>query len=287
MTSCGKRPELQGEGAPMTKRPESDLCAPGAVPVPQASCGLMVLTTFFSTKKDWQRNKYVKPSVGKMRILFHSALQSGINITVVYDDLPSEMMGQYTHPRLHFAKVDTSEFDQRYGVNDVRYFYFDKLIRQNPDWRSVFIVDAFDVRSVLNPCGGSEAQRFDEKKLYIGGEREKLKGHPWMAVRFKKMGGKYEAWYKQTNPEFILNCGLTGGGRDIMLRLIHRMKEVLADKKLQVRQKSVTDEINLNMAALNWILYNEFPGKFVTGHPYHSNYKKFENKRRDVWFIHK
>ena len=62
-------------------------CEPGAVPK-SADCGslsrsqlvlgmfchpsclrLMVLTSYFTTKKDWQRGKYVKPTFSKVQML--------------------------------------------------------------------------------------------------------------------------------------------------------------------------------------------------------------------------
>ena len=116
----------------------------------------------------------------------------------------------------------------------------------------------------------------------------------------------------------ILNCGLTGGHRDIMLKFLTRMVQVLQDPALAIRQKN--EDINLcldmeksaasqkevqnettwkqhfywfcyhscaghaanvlfslhlrNMAALNYILYTEFEGKFQYGPPVHSVYKR-------------
>ena len=120
----------------------------------------------------------------------------------------------------------------------------------------------------------------------------------------------------------------------MMLKLLSRMVQVLQDPALAIRQKN--EDINLshgpesqvfgwscaphilkdfkrklrNMAALNYILYVEFDGKFQYGPPVHSAYKRslpviavplrcardwrllasalrFENKRKDVWWVHK
>lgn len=108
-----------------------------------------------------------------------------------------------------------------------------------------------------------------------------------MKARFQKMGGKYNDWYKNKlqDKTKILNCGITGGRRDMMLKLLSRMTEVLQDPALSVRKKK--EDINLNMASLNYIVYTEFVGKLVVGSPVHSVYKRFETRRKDVWFIHK
>jgi len=256
-------------------------CEPGSVPK-SADCGLMVLTSYFTTKKDWQRGKYAKPSFSKIQKLYQTAITNGLSVSVLYDSLPQDFIDAYASQRFRFVQVNLTEFDKRYGVNDVRYFFFQRLLSQNSDWKSIFIVDAFDVRSGMNPCAGIQPG-----KIFVGGEQDRLKKHPWMKARFQKMGGKYNQWYtsKVTEKMKILNCGLTGGHRDIMLKFLTRMVQVLQDPALAIRQKN--EDINLNMAALNYILYTEFEGKFQYGPPVHSVYKRFENRRKDVWWVHK
>ncbi|CAE7195994.1 GATL10 [Symbiodinium pilosum] len=256
-------------------------CEPGAVPK-SADCGLMVLTSYFTTKKDWQRGKYVKPTFSKVQKLYQTAVTNGLTVSVLYDELPQDFLDVYTSERFRFVQVNLTQFDKKYGVNDVRYFFFERLVQQNRDWKYIFIVDAFDVRSGMSPCPALQPG-----KIYVGGEQDRLKKHPWMKARFQKMGGKYNQWYttKVTDKLKILNCGITGGQRDVMLKLLSRMVQVLQDPALAIRQKN--EDINLNMAALNYILYVEFDGKFQYGPPVHSAYKRFENKRKDVWWVHK
>ena len=103
-----------------------------------------------------------------------------------------------------------------------------------------------------------------------------------MKARFQKMGGKYNQWYtskvtdsdalrwtvaKTTSLNYlhchllnevfccflclfglemkILNCGITGGQRDVMLKFLSRMVQVLQDPALAIRQKN--EDINLNL----------------------------------------
>lgn len=256
-------------------------CTPGTMPK-QATCGLMVLTSYFTTIKDWQRGKFAKATFDKIKKLYQTTVRNGLSVSVIYDNLPADFIERYSSDRFNFIQVDKTRFDKRYGVNDVRYFFFEELVRKNTDWKFVFIVDAFDVKSGMNPCPGIRPNT-----IYVGGEQDRLKGHPWMKARFSKMGGKYYSWYtSKVVPKMkILNCGLTGGHRDMMLKLLVRMTEVLSDPLLAIRKK--TEDINLNMAALNYILYTEFEGKYTYGAPMHSVYKRFEAKRKDVWWIHK
>lgn len=272
--SVKEKPTVCGHAGPA-------VCASGSLPAPSHGCGLMLLTTYITTKKDWQRGKFARVQYSKVRRLYHSTVTKGINVTVLYDKLPVDFMQKYGNERFNFHQVDLTTFDKRYGVNDVRYFFFLQLIKAHPEWKTIFIVDLFDVRVPMNPCPGIQ-----DGRLYVGKEQDRLRRHPWMKARFLRMGGHYVEWYSTLGEQTrILNCGITGGRRDVMLRLVSRMTQVLEDPNLEIRKKGKED-INLNMAALNYIVYNEFPD-FISGAPLHSVYKRFENRRKDVWFIHK
>lgn len=266
---------------------ERTTCLAGVRPKPTTECGLMLVTTFLTTKKDWQRNKKATPTASKLMALFRTVIKHGLHATVVYDSLPQEIIDTFSCENFRFNQVNLNDFNPRYGVNDVRYFFFDRLLRESEvahddQWRYMFIVDAFDVRIGMNPCEG-----LSEGLLYVGRERAELKTHPWMAARFRKMGGKYLHWYKEklNATEKILNCGITGGSRSMMKSFLEIMLKVLQDPSLSIMDKN--EDINLNMAAENYIVYNHFKDTSKSGSPIHSSYKKFQNKRQDVWFIHK
>lgn len=271
--SVNRTPTVCGVAGPQT-------CASGTLPAPQQSCGLMLLTTYFTTKKDWQRGIYTFVTYTKLRRLYRSSVRQGLNVTVLYDRLPQYFINRYANDRFRFQKVNLSAFDSRYGVNDVRYFSYRDLIKQHPEWKNIFLVDAFDVQVGSNPCA-----QLEDNRLYVGQEHDTLKKHKWMVDRFKLLGGKYWKWIRRVpKGARILNCGITGGRRDVVMNFVQRMTEVLADPDLAIRKSR--KEIDLNMQALNYLVYNEFPG-FVTGKPVHSDFKGFQVRRKDVWFIHK
>lgn len=273
--SVGEKHTVCGMKGPST-------CVAGTMPPPTHQCGLMLLTTYFTTKKDWQRgNIRAKADYGKIRHLYHSAVPKGINVTVLYDQLPSDFVQRYSNDRFQFHQVDLKEVDSRYGVNDVRYFFYLKLLEQHPDWKNIFLIDAFDVQVPLNPCPGIE-----DGKLYVGHEPHRIHRHPWMRARYMQMGGRYLSWFLHVPQKLkILNCGITGGRREVVLSLVKRMTEVLSDKNLAARRKP-RQEIDLNMPALNYVVYNEFQN-FVTGTPVNSVFGRFQTHRQNVWFIHK
>jgi hypothetical protein len=258
---------------------------------PNAECQQMFLSSYFTTIKDWQRNNQVAPSFPKISKLYRTVLDLGLNMTIIYDQLPLDLLSNYSNERWNWEKVALTDYDSKYGVNDVRYFFFTRLLEQHPEWKYVFVMDAFDVVVKMNPC-----PFLQKGKLYIQSEVydpqsnqqvTELKGHPWMSERFLELGGKYNDWFKSLvdDKTRILNCGLTGGHRDMLLDLFHNMTDVLSDPELADRKKH--KEINVNMAALNYVIYNHFWDKVITGTPLHSVYKMHQDTREDVWFIHK
>merc|ERR1719313_1563935 len=110
---------------------------------PKSGCGLMLLSSFFTTRKDWQREKYVKPSFKKFQQLYQTVFQLGLNMTVIYDDLPEDVLNTYGCPRWRWEKIKLSDYDSKYVfVNDVRYFYFERQVQKHTEWNYVFIIDA-------------------------------------------------------------------------------------------------------------------------------------------------
>lgn len=256
-------------------------CSPGKFPEPESRCGLMILTSFFTTKQDWQRRTYTKADFSLIHGLYKSATQHGLNVTFVYDKLPASFLARYASARFAFEQVSMLDYDWHYGVNDVRYFFYYMLIKEHPEWKTIFLVDAFDVQVRMNPCA-----RMAPDMLYVGSEEENLDDHPWIKRRFERLGGEYMTWYNSplSANKSILNCGLIGGHRWMILRLLGQILRVLSDTSLAVRVSG--ESINLNMAALNYVVYTRVP-VFSTGEPLHSPYKAYDTERNDVWFVHK
>ena len=48
----------------------------------------------------------------------------------------------------------------------------------------------------------------------------------------------------------MLNCGITGGQRDIMLQFLTRMTQVLGDPSLAIRQSNININVSLGVTSL-------------------------------------
>lgn len=275
-----------------------------------ADCDLMVLTTFFTTKRDWQRNISAPAETWMMDQFYESALETGIHVTVLYDELPQDIL-DYATDRFKFERVNLADYDAEEGLNDMRFSMVRDLVDRHPEWGSLFLVDLFDVKVGMNPCG----QMMDQK-LYIGKEPGMLHYNPWMQKRFESMGGKYESWFLNDVRRiwYLMNAGIIGGRREIFRNFLRQMTAVLDDPDLVARKHH--EQENVNMAALNYVVRASMglsectpstsapstavrggiqalpectasePG-FIHGEPVHSEYKHFELDRKDVWFIHK
>merc|ERR1719329_36920 len=153
------------------------------------------MTTFFTTVKDWQWGRFAPQDFGKMRTFYNSAVEQGINVTVLYDELPQSIL-DYETASFKFHRVNLNEYDSHLGVNDVRFCIARDLVGRNPEWRSIFLTDLFDVKVGMNPCGQTA-----DNKLYIGNEPSMLKGNGWMKGRYQDMGGKYLQWFDNSVSE--------------------------------------------------------------------------------------
>jgi len=249
------------------------------------ACGLQLLTTFFTHKRDWQRDRYTQPDFGYMAAFYESAMRAGVNVTVLHDGLPEDLVAEHETPAVRFQQVDTASYDPVYGVNDVRFLAFGDVLRSHPEWEYVFNVDVSDVRVVANFCPELQPGR-----LYVGSEttdpeHPTIGSHPWMAERFRDLGAQYLQWYHENGDRRILNPGVMGGSRAVMAEAYVRMRAVITDPHLAARQQG--KEVDVNLGALNYIVRNDFPFPMATGPPVHSRWKRYENTRRDVWFIHK
>mmetsp|Transcript_43199 Transcript_43199/g.99595 ORF Transcript_43199/g.99595 Transcript_43199/m.99595 type:complete len:297 (-) Transcript_43199:85-975(-) len=252
------------------------------------SCGAVIMTTFFTTMKDWQRpGPLPDPSFSRIKTFYDSILAAdGVQALVLYDRLPKELIERATSPgKFTFSQVDISSYDTSLGVNDVRFLIFRDVLSKHAEYGVVFTSDLFDVQVLRNPCPLVEDA---PDSIYVGSEvRDKLTS-PWMEARFKDMGGKYMTWYFSavaSGDRTIYSAGLLGGERQKVLDFLDRMAAILEDPELRSRQEG--REVNIDMGAFNWIVYNDMkPDEVVTGHPLHSTYKEYHAHPGD-YFKHK
>ncbi|KAF4679350.1 hypothetical protein FOZ62_001311 [Perkinsus olseni] len=256
-------------------------------------CETQILTTYFTQhKSDWQREGVrTKVKYKYMRKFYESARTvPGVRVEIIHDGLPEEFIANYTTDKIKFVYCDLHQYEQRLGVNDVRYYCFKERLRANPQWEFVFTTDLTDVFVKSNPCPYARRHR---DRIFVGRETVDLPNHPWMEKRFRELSGKYYNWFQSMSPigvedKRIFNCGILGGTPPLLLRVFDRMLEVIEDPDLRIRKETPEAEVNVNMPALNWVLFTSYsPEAIQSDQPVHSRYKSWESDRTDVWFVHK
>jgi hypothetical protein len=257
----------------------------------EGTCNLMILTNMFTSKPDPQYKVEVKPSFEYMERFYRSALATGVNVTILHDGLPDELVRSKTSPTVHFQWVNVSAYDPEYSLNDVRFLIFGDVIKRHPEWANIFNTDIRDVTIKRNPC-----LELRPGTLYAGSDSMSLREpvtspsfHRLQEATTSQLGGKYSQWYhnldNRTAALPLLNCGVLGGTRAVMSEVYSRMRDIFTDEHLAARQNGLP--MNVDMGALNYVARNGFIFDVVTGAPVSSRFKMYEDQRTDVWFEHK
>jgi len=252
-------------------------------------CKTVLLTNVFTTREDPQAKRHGMPTFEYFERYYRSilSLPSGrASAVIFYDDLPEDLVRNYTSGdgAVSFTKVDISGLDPIMGLNDLRYQVFEEHIKKHPEWETIFMTDINDVTVIHNPCAFVDRT---PDKLFVGSQTEPLKPREFIHHKFEQAGGKYLKWY-EAQPDFslpLLNAGIIGGKRSVVLRALRKVNEMLEDPELPGRKMDVG--VRINMEAVNYVFYTAFGREsLVTGVPLHSKFYYFQN-RTDVYFWHK
>ena len=184
-------------------------------------------------------------------------------------------------PHIQFELADGS-YDA-YSLNDARFLYYSDFLhdKEDVDCASIiFMTDASDVVITGDPLLLTHREK--GHVFYTGGENKKLVDYNC------SFGGSYQdahnAFGFDGNPlqirEFpLINMGVLGGFSDKVCNFLREFKK----KRIDIGYTSY----NMNMPLGNNILRNLYEDRILVGDPVTSAYKGFENKREDVYFIHK
>lgn len=248
---------------------------------------LVLLTSYFSKKKHPNEPddrhvvgrgpdgrvptddiKYIEPwykSVDKLKI-------KGI---VFHDNLSEDFVSKYTTQKISFIQIKNS-FE--YSNNDYRFFCFKDFLSNNK-FDYVFHTDASDVTVVKNPS--ELIQEHQDVDFFACKDSIKLNqfGNYLQVHNSFKFEDKvlfmlnYENWD-------LINMGVVGGKYENMLEFYTRFTEV--------RESMGKPEFNSDMWLCQYLLRSQFQHKkFIMGPPVCSEFKKYQNDRKDVYFIHK
>ena len=232
----------------------------------------VIMTTYFCNKKDPQRNKkaecnkyeYIKP-------WYDSVKKLNLNGIIFHDGMSEKFINKYQTDKIKFVYVNSSQF--KYSLNDQRFLIYHDYILKNKNIENIFMTDGNDVTIVNTPFN-----KF--KGICVGSELGNLNKNSWIRNKSKNFNNnKYH--FESNNEGLIYNAGILGGNRKEVLHFLSNMKTVFYNLNEQQKKQ------NLNMIVFNYVVYNILNKKVITGGKLHSKFKKYENHRKDVCFIHK
>lgn len=247
----------------------------------------IVITSWLTSKKDPQRLFYQPTSFESIREWYNSIIKLNLNGIIFHDSFSNEFIKKYSNKNIKFIK-DRGFAEQSLCAADYRWkMYFDFLLKEK--FENIFMTDCNDVVIKQNPFV-SKFYQSNTESLFIGVESfpRLNKENPWMinicnyAYRNNNQG--FPFFHKPT-----LNCGIVGGTRNIVLKLLKGMfNEINNSKPLEKECMELGIPFTVDMAALNFCAYSTFnSSQILTDEPIHSIYKKYQTNRNDIWFIHK
>ena len=139
------------------------------------------------------------------------------------------------------------------------------------------MTDGSDVTVVKNPfnkfknlCAGSEFSKGFKNQCL----KEKIS-------LFNSMNLKEKFVYHKNPVNTVYNAGILGGNRKDVLNFLKNMINIFEKFDNEIKTK------NLNMIVFNYVIYKIYSQNIISGNTLHSKFKKYENNRTDVYFIHK
>lgn len=261
----------------------------------------VILTTYFTSKKDPQRNLFTaKNDFNYIKDFYFSIINNNLNAIIFYDDLEEEFILEYTNQNIKFIKCSVLD----YSLNDERFFIYEEFLKK-VEVEKVLMSDVNDVT-----FGIKDLFKFIEnKKIYLGRDENLLVGQSdWIKEKIKNL----PQYLKNRLPKGFydmpfLNAGVIGGDSKIMISFLEKVNYIFT---------LLDNNLNNNMAVINIVFYSIYWRKysikfnykfkklnrkkfqenskndnykfenFYIGRPFTSRYKHYENNN-DCYIYHK
>ena len=192
---------------------------------------------------------------------------------VFHDALSDEFVNEYSTDLISFRKVGNFE----YSNNDFRFFCFRDFVNENPS-DVVFHADASDVTLTKDPA--QLIEDYPETDYFTCKDSIKLNQFNYMWAHEKYNFDDRVLFLLNHNEWDLINMGVIGGTHGNMKNFYNRFCEV--------RTAMGDPDFNSDMWLCQYLLRSQFQDKkFIMGDPVCSEFKKFQNDRKDVYFIHK
>lgn len=235
------------------------------VPYKPAAGEDVIITTYFTGQPDPQRGEVWKPDYEELRPLIDS--MRGQKLVILHDCFDVADSDTVQHIRV---ETSLSPYWQRW-VSILQYLH------RNPTTRRVFCVDGTDVEMLNNPFDSLGAY------LYTGDEPEKV-DCPWMRIHHP--AAFLQSFMRSNANHTLLNAGLLGGNRDVVIAFITKMLRYWADNVSDVHYRKEVTVGDSDMGLFNYTALTFFRDRLQHGQQVNTVFKRFERTGAS-WFRHK
>lgn len=210
-----------------------------------------------------------------------SIQKAGLKAVLFHNGFSPETCQKHENNQLEFVRVQPSEL---FNPNVYRYFlYLDYLKKNVLTITDFFVTDVSDVTLAQNPFCTSEYQ--SNPSFIFCGDEPKILQNDWMiahSTHFRCQIEDFEKYENTFGQMTLLNCGIIGGNIEVMLDFLTRLT-ILHATYNQSNPTAYTGD----MGAFNYLIRTQFARKVIHGFPVNTEFKAFEEDRKDCWFRHK
>ncbi len=248
----------------------------------------VILTSYFSNKKhpnnSWDPNVVGRDPDGRVhqnsfnyiKPWYESVKKLSLQGVIFYDGLTEDFVEEFSTDKIKFVYSDSSS--QNYSNLDYRWFCYRAFLEENK-FESVFISDCSDVSVVKDPSLLLKDQRGYD--FFLCKDSETFDTFPYFDIHKKYNWSCYVEMLLKKNSLDLINMGVVGGSYQNIIDFL--------DKYLKIRLSMEDDKFDqADMWVGNYIFRSYFKNKsLLIGEPFTSEFKKYQNDREDVYFIHK
>lgn len=213
--------------------------------------------------------------ISYIKTWYESVNQLGINAVLYHDNLSDDFVAKYQTEKIRFSKVTVDDFSN----NDFRFFCFRSHLESMEDKPDVvFHNDASDVTVVKDPYDLVMSNL--DVNFFCCKDSIMLNQFPYLKVH-EAFGWEDSFMFKLNYNEWdLINMGVVGGTYNNMFNFYNKFVET--------RLSMGRPEFNSDMWILQYLIRSALqPCEFLMGEPVCSEFKEYQNDRKDVYFIHK
>jgi len=250
------------------------------------SDSIAILTSYFSKKKhpNSPQDNYVvgrnadgcvsNNEINYIKPWYELADKLKLNGFVFHDNLSDEFVEQYTTDKIKFIRVE----DSQYSNLDYRWICYEKFLEDN-FYDYIFLTDCSDVSIVQNPL--NLFLEFQEIDYFVCNDSIKLNQFPYLEFH-QKCNLENLVWFMINHEHLeLINMGVIGADYQNIKLFLNSYN---TEREKIGRPEFGHADMFLGQYIFRSILSNK---SIMIGEPVCSEFKKFQNDRKDVYFIHK